>query len=192
MKKLIVLILIVFILTGCTDKGLDTSKVPINKEESGSGDNSASNKPSVGAKGDIEANMQTMPSFEAMNLDGRLVTSNDFKGKITIINFFNTWNLDTVKEIGILGEISKQYKDKELSIVYVNSTDKLEDIKKFGKEHPIIASHMILDNEGKLAKGFNVEKAPTTYIINRDLSVVARYARVINKDEMKLVLDALQ
>ncbi|MEF9934926.1 MAG: TlpA disulfide reductase family protein [Clostridium sp.] len=187
MGKLIGIILIMFMLLGCESAGIDTGKVPVNLE-SGSQEGDASKQ----ATPISEEALQSMPSFETLNLDGKKVSSDDFKGKITIINFFNTWNADSTKEIDILGLLQKEYVNKGIEIVYISSNDKIEDIKKFGKEHPITSSHLLLDGDGKIGKLFKVDKIPTTYIINRDSAVVARYARVIDKNEMKLVLDALQ
>ncbi|MEG0371810.1 MAG: TlpA disulfide reductase family protein [Clostridium sp.] len=179
MKKIIYGALLVmglnFLVSCSKGSELDNSRIAINKEN----------------KEFTNSQMQKPPTFSVMDVNGKKFTLEDYKGNIIVLNFFNIWNGDSIKEAKYFEEIYKTYGNKGVEVLRINSGDKLNDVKQYIKENPIASSNMLLDLDKKITNQYGVENAPTTFIINKEGYVFARYAKPITKEELISGIDSL-
>uniref|UniRef100_UPI0040482B40 TlpA family protein disulfide reductase n=1 Tax=Flavobacterium sp. TaxID=239 RepID=UPI0040482B40 len=114
-----------------------------------------------------------VPNFEFVDLDGKLINFNEYKGKYVLINFFASWCAPCVKEMPLIeNEIWKSHKNSDdfinLSFGRGHSN---EEVKKFilekGFSFPIFS-----DQNKKIFDIFALSFIPRNYIIDKDGIVI--------------------
>jgi thiol-disulfide isomerase/thioredoxin len=133
------------------------------------------------------------PAWKLKDLAGREVSSEQFKGKVVVLDFWATWCVPCIGEIPGYIELQKKYGAQGLMIVGVSVDQKGPDVvAKFAKAKGmnytiVMADDAIADAFG----GFDV--IPTTFLINRDGRIIHRKAGAMPHEEYeKLVQQALQ
>ena len=116
------------------------------------------------------------------------VRSVDLKGKVSLLNFWTSWSLESEAVNDILTDYNKRFEDV-MNIVSVNVTavegHNLEYVIKYirnkGYDFPIY-----FDLEGIVAKQYLIRSFPTTYLVDKEGVVAKIYVGEINeKDLMK-------
>src|SRR5262245_54927309 len=78
-----------------------------------------------------------VPQFTATDLDGRQVTSSQWKGKVLIVNFWATWCPPCRAEIPDLVALQNKYRDK-LQVIGISEDEvSPEEVKRFAAEHNV-------------------------------------------------------
>jgi thiol-disulfide isomerase/thioredoxin len=120
------------------------------------------------------SNPQPAPPFLLQDLDGNVVSTAQWKGKVVLLNFWATWCPPCRQEIPILVDLAKKYKDN-LLIVGVSVDDgSPDDVREFAKafhiHYPVVMwSHELVSEYG------GVPALPTTFLINKDGRVVQKH-----------------
>jgi thiol-disulfide isomerase/thioredoxin len=96
---------------------------------------------------------------------GNSVTKNDYKGQITVVNFWATWCPPCVEEIPSLNRLKKTMAGLPFELISINYAEDnqtiLDFMKKVKVEFPVL-----LDHNGNFAKQWNVITYPSTFIID--------------------------
>ena len=120
------------------------------------------------------SNPQPVPPFLLQDLNGNVVSTAQWQGKVVILNFWATWCPPCREEIPILVDLAKKYKD-DLLIVGVSVDDgSPDDVGEFAKafhmNYPVVMwSHELVSEYG------GVPALPTTFLINKDGRVVQKH-----------------
>ena len=120
------------------------------------------------------SNPQPAPPFLLQDLDGNVVSTAQWQGKVVILNFWATWCPPCREEIPILIELAKKYKES-LLIVGVSVDDgSPDDVREFAKafhmNYPVVMwSHELVSEYG------GVPALPTTFLINKDARIVQKH-----------------
>jgi thiol-disulfide isomerase/thioredoxin len=99
------------------------------------------------------ANPEFAPPFVLRDLDGKIVSTEDWKGKVVILNFWATWCPPCRQEIPEFIRLQAAYKDK-LQIVGASEDDDppqkvREFVQKIGMNYPVVmATKELADNYG--------------------------------------------
>lgn len=123
--------------------------------------------------------------FYIENNNGKGVQMSELTGKVTILNFWTSWSLESEYVNAIFSECSDIFSDS-IYIASVNVTavegHNLEYVIKYirskGYEFPIY-----FDLEGDVAKQYLIRSFPTTYIIDTDGTIANIYIGEIDKEE---------
>ncbi len=108
------------------------------------------------------------PAWKLKDVDGKVVSSDQFKGKVVVLDFWATWCPPCKAEIPGYVELQKKYAADGLVFVGVSADeDGPEVVKKFIKEHGINYQIVMFDAD-ILAAFAPIEAFPTTFIIDRD------------------------
>ncbi len=112
-------------------------------------------------------NSETLPSFTLPDLDGKQWSSEDFKGKPVIFDFWATWCTVCEETIPKLSELSKKYKNKGLTVVGISvdkgSQRKIQrTAKKWGIDYLVLH-----DKENTLGSVFGFSGIPSVYVFDR-------------------------
>jgi thiol-disulfide isomerase/thioredoxin len=120
------------------------------------------------------SNPQPAPPFLLQDLDGNVVSTAQWQGKVVLLNFWATWCPPCRQEIPILVDLAKKYKDN-LLIVGVSVDDgSPDDVREFARafhmNYPVVMwSHELVSEYG------GVPALPTTFLINKDGRVVQKH-----------------
>ena len=143
-------------------------------------------------------NLVPVPMFQGKNLlDDRVISMEDFKEHVLIINFWATWCGPCRKEIPGFIELQDKYKDKKFSVIGM-SMDKVGElvVKNFvnvnNMNYPIIIIGRELQQDFEKAMGQRIVGIPTSLIVNRDgkiakIHVALKPKRVFEEDIQKLL-----
>jgi thiol-disulfide isomerase/thioredoxin len=108
------------------------------------------------------------PDWTLNDLDGKSVSSADFKGKIVVVDFWATWCSPCREEIPGYIELQNKYGADGLVIIGV-SLDRggpakvIDFAKKFGINYPLVMG------DGAVVDAFgDISAIPTTFLIDRD------------------------
>jgi len=99
--------------------------------------------------------------------NGNVIEKNNYKGQVTIINFWATWCPPCVQEIPSLNRLKKKMHGLPFELISINYAEEkktiLEFMKKVNVEFPVL-----LDKDGGFAKKWNVITYPSTFIIDKE------------------------
>ena len=113
------------------------------------------------------------PDFEFVDLDGKSINFNQFKGKYVLINFFATWCAPCVKEMPLIeNEIWKSHKNNDdFIILSFGRGHSNEEVKKFISEKGF--TFPIYSDQNKMIFNlFALSFIPRNYIIDKNGIVI--------------------
>jgi len=99
------------------------------------------------------------------DINGKMVSKENFKGQITVVNFWATWCPPCIEEIPSLNRLKQKMKGLPFELISINYAEDNQAIQEFMKtvkvEFPVL-----LDRRGDFAKKWNVISYPSTFIID--------------------------
>lgn len=115
--------------------------------------------------------LAAMPAFgsasETFNLS-------DYQGKVVILDFWASWCVPCRRSFPWMNEMQNKYGDDGLVIVAVNLDSEVSDAEAFLERYPADYS-IYYDHERQLARQYGVEAMPSSFLIDREGTVVARH-----------------
>jgi len=113
-------------------------------------------------------NKVAAPAWKLQDLAGKTVSSEDFKGKVVVVDFWATWCPPCREEIPGYIELQKQYGPEGLVIVGISLDQQGPDVvkpfaAKYGINYPLV-----MGDEKVVADFGGVEGIPTTFLIDRN------------------------
>ncbi|MBI2186197.1 MAG: TlpA family protein disulfide reductase [Acidobacteria bacterium] len=120
-----------------------------------------------------------VPSFSARDLNGRLVSSDEWRGKVTLVNFWATWCGPCRTEIPELVALQDTYRD-QLQIVGVAVDEgSVEAVKQFVAEHKI--NYVVVMETPELQEIFpGVLGLPATFLLDRDGRIAQQHIGILD------------
>jgi cytochrome c biogenesis protein CcmG/thiol:disulfide interchange protein DsbE len=123
-------------------------------------------------------NPAAVPAFIARDLDGREVSTDSWRGKVIIINFWATWCGPCRAEIPDLVALQEKYRDR-LQVIGISQDEASPDVvKRFAVEHrvnyPVIMTTPEID---QLFPGIGA--LPTSFIVDRESRVVQKHVGML-------------
>ena len=114
--------------------------------------------------------LATAPSRAAdptLNLD-------DYRGQVVLLDFWASWCVPCRRSFPWMNQMQQKYGEQGLVIIGVNMDASAEDADAFLREYPAQFT-IISDAGGTLARQFEVEAMPSSYVIGRDGTVIATH-----------------
>jgi len=141
---------------------------------------------------EIAGAVEKMPEFSEKNItaDG-MVESENFAGKVLLVNFWATWCPPCRKEIPSLIKIQDKYKDKGFSVIGISMDEGgRRGVGKFIKK--LAVNYPVFIGNAKLGRGFGgVMGIPVTFLVDRDGNVAKRLDGYISEKVMDRELELL-
>jgi thiol-disulfide isomerase/thioredoxin len=128
---------------------------------------------------ELVADPAILPALTMQTLDGRVLTNDDLRGKVTLVNFWATWCGPCRAEIPDLIKLQDRYPD-QLQIIGVSTdegpTQVVSDFAtQFGINYPIVMS------TPELNRAFpGVMALPTSFIVDPDGRVVQTHVGLVS------------
>jgi peroxiredoxin len=123
----------------------------------------------------------TAPAFALPDVSGNSVSSSQFLGKPTVINFFATWCPPCREEIPGFVEVYDKYRGSGFEIVGISfDTDTKGDLPAFMMENRI--GYRILMGDMATARAYGVNPLPTTFFVGKDGRIMNVHVGYIDKE----------
>jgi len=121
-------------------------------------------------------NNKQAPHSSFVLIDGSTLTTQDLKGKVTLVNFWATTCVSCVKEMPMLADTYNQFKDRGFETIAVAmSYDPPEWVLNFAQTRQL-PFKVALDNTGDIARNWgDVRLTPTTFIVDKQGRIIKRY-----------------
>ncbi|MEQ9467247.1 MAG: TlpA disulfide reductase family protein [Ekhidna sp.] len=108
---------------------------------------------------------EPFPDFSLTTINGDVVTSENTKGKILLVNFWFTRCRPCIMEMPEMNEMVEEFKDEE--VLFIAPTfDDVEMVDKFLSKRDF--SYEIVPDEKDFCLELNVRSYPTHFVINAD------------------------
>ena len=134
-------------------------------------------------------NPEVVPAFRANDLDGRVVSPADWRGKVTLINFWATWCGPCRFEIPDLIALQEKY-HYQLQIIGISEDEDLQVVKQFRAEHKI--NYPIVMTTPEFERMFpGIGALPTTFVLDREGRIVQKHVGLLERSRTELETRAL-
>jgi thiol-disulfide isomerase/thioredoxin len=129
--------------------------------------------------------------FDLPDLNGTIVSLQDFRGKVLVINFWATWCPPCQEEIPKLNQLLQQYKNDGLVVIGIAlDKDSLNLVEPFVREKKI-GYPILVGNEQVLRATKEFSGVPTTLIIDQKGNIHKKYDGSFDKDDLEKSLKEL-
>jgi thiol-disulfide isomerase/thioredoxin len=119
-------------------------------------------------------NPSSVKTVTMRTLDGQTISSADWHGKVTLVNFWATWCPPCRAEIPDLVALQDKYRDKLQVIGISEDEDGPELVRRFAVQYHI--NYPLVMATPELLKAFSgVYALPTSFIIDRDVRIVQKH-----------------
>jgi thiol-disulfide isomerase/thioredoxin len=110
------------------------------------------------------------PSFTLEKYGGGLISLDELRGKVVLLNFWATWCPPCVEEMPTLLKVAREYESQGLVLLAVNN--EAEDAKAavgvfLANRLPDLATHVAFA-DARMTTNYRVQMLPTSYFIGRD------------------------
>jgi thiol-disulfide isomerase/thioredoxin len=123
----------------------------------------------------IASNPTSAPKTIFFDDDGKELTLNDFKGRLTLVNFWATWCAPCRKEMPSLEVLSNQLGGDTFQVLTIATMRSSEEaVKKFFNDNNIIGLPKFRDPKGHLARASGVAALPLTILLDRKGNEISR------------------
>jgi peroxiredoxin len=146
----------------------------------------------IGATAYFATATQAAPSATYVLLDGSKRSTEDFKGRVTLVNFWATSCTSCVAEMPKMMATYDKYHAKGFDTLAVAmSYDPPAYVVNFAQTRKL-PFQVAIDNTGGVAKAWgDVKLTPTTYVVNKKGEIVKRYVGEPNFAELHKLIEQL-
>ena len=131
-----------------------------------------------------------VPSWDLLGLDGEKVSSDQYKGKITILNFWATWCPPCRAEIPDFMKLHDSYKDKNVVVLGISLDTGLGPVKRFVRTQKL--NYPILMGNAKLVSELgNFSAIPQTFIIDDEGRVHTQFQGLVKFETLEKKLKSM-
>ena len=107
------------------------------------------------------------PGLELTGLDGRTHRLEDYRGRVVLLNFWATWCEPCRDEMPAIAELKKRLAGRPFVVLTVNVNEPESRVRNFLSRLPLDFP-VLMDAEGRAAKGWHVRILPASFLIARD------------------------
>ena len=136
-----------------------------------------------------------VPNVNFKTLDGKVVNTHQFKGKVVLLNFWASWCAPCIEEFPSMLKLMDRFKGKVVFMAISNDSNKSDIesfINRFKKKYKkqISSPNFILlwDRDlGITQEHFNILKLPETFIISPDLTLPKKVIGATDWDGKEMI-----
>jgi thiol-disulfide isomerase/thioredoxin len=128
------------------------------------------------------------PAFELKSLAGETFSLAALKGKTVLLDFWATWCGPCRKSMPALENISREFKNRDLVILGVNTGEEREVVEAFLKKTPLEYPAVLSGGSGIL-ESYRVTAYPTFILIGPDGKIIANEVGFSGEDQLRQMID---
>jgi thiol-disulfide isomerase/thioredoxin len=132
------------------------------------------------------------PEFELTEYAGGKFSMDDYRGKVTLVNFWATWCPPCVEEVPSLNQLALLYREQGLELISIDFRESREQVAAF--THKVAVDYpILLDGDGKVSLAWEVFGLPSSFIVDRQGQIRYSVNRAIDwdTDEVKAAVEKL-
>lgn len=138
---------------------------------------------------------RTAPPFALPALDGGTIDLASYRGKVVLVNFWNTWCEPCKEETPALQTAHDDLKAQGLVIIGVNLANQeqngVEDVRAFAERYGV-SYPIALDTDGAVSRAFRLYPLPTSYFIDAEGKIRYVITRSTNRAEVEALFNQLK
>lgn len=117
---------------------------------------------------------ETAPSLSAPSSDGRILSLDQFRGKVVYVDFWASWCVPCQQAMPVLDALYQRYRGQDFVVLGINvDAERKSAQRMLDQLHP--AFPVVFDPAGKWPEAFGLRDMPTSYLI--DSKGVVRYVQ---------------
>jgi thiol-disulfide isomerase/thioredoxin len=130
-------------------------------------------------------NPTPVPEMTFQDIDGRTMSTRDWKGKVVLVNFWATWCPPCREEIPAFVAMQERYRDDLLIVGVSMDEGSLDEVRQFARDHKM--NYPIVMQTAELHKSFpGVFALPTTFVIDPESRTVQKHVGLNNPEIYEL------
>ncbi|MCY4553276.1 MAG: redoxin domain-containing protein [Candidatus Poribacteria bacterium] len=135
---------------------------------------------------------RVVPNFSTTDLDGKLISLSDYRGKVVLLDFWAVWCGPCLTEMPNVKRVYDTYKDKGFDIIGVSLDTDETRLRNYLKKNNIAWRQIFSGQKWKspLAQQYHIRSIPAPWLIDRDGTLISREARGVKLE--RLVVEALR
>ena len=121
-----------------------------------------------------------VPDFSATDLDSKLISLQQYRGKVVLLDFWGVWCGFCIEEMPNLKKIYDTYKDQGFDIIGVSIDDEETVLRDYIKENNIQWRQVYSgkrSEEDPLVQQFKITSVPSQWLIDREGKLITHKAR---------------
>lgn len=126
------------------------------------------------------------PALELETIEGSVVSLDDYRGRVVLINFWATWCPPCVEEIPSLGRLQQKFSKDELVVISVDVGETRDKVAAFLEQVPA-RYPVMLDPNGKTVYEWNLRAFPTTFVVDPQGRISLTYFGGLEWDSPEIV-----
>ncbi len=117
------------------------------------------------------------PNFILKDLNGKLVSLENLKGKCVLLDFWASWCAPCRADFPAVKELFVKNKEKDFVVVSMNCMDKIDSWKKtiFNEDLEPLINIFIEENKSETAKDYFVHEIPLKILIDKNGIIIGRW-----------------
>jgi peroxiredoxin len=123
-----------------------------------------------------------LPDFELPTLDGKVFSSSQLRGKITVLHFCASWSPASAREIPLMKQLQADLAKKGVQVVGIAlEEDGGSDMRAFAQTSPFPYPLLLADTTFHRQLG-GIDAIPTTFLIDGDGRIMNRHTGLVGRD----------
>jgi peroxiredoxin len=111
--------------------------------------------------------------FTLEDLTGEGVSLQQYRGQVVFLNFWATWCIPCRDDMPAMEQLHRRFQPQGLAVLAVNLQETREQVESFFERHRL-SFPALLDQSGSVSRAYTVMGLPTTFLISREGTALAR------------------
>ena len=135
---------------------------------------------------------KVVPNFSTTDLDSKLISLSDYRGKVVLLDFWAVWCGPCLTEIPNVKRVYDTYKDQGFDIIGVSLDTDETRLRNYLKKNNISWRQIFSGQKwnSPLAEQYHIRSIPAPWLVARDGTLISREARGVKLE--RLVVEALR
>ena len=123
------------------------------------------------------------PAFTLADTSGTDIALGELKGRTVLVHFFATWCEPCREELPALRRLVERSRDHKLAVVAISVAEVPVRVRRFMEQMPVNFP-VLLDQDRAVAKSWDVNALPSTFILDADLTARLAVEREYDWDRL--------
>lgn len=126
------------------------------------------------------------PSFTLKDMDGKTHKLADYRGQVTVVNFWASWCPPCREEMPSMERAWKQLQKENIAMLAINVGEDADTIFTFTADYPV-SFPLLMDQDSSVINAWPVKGLPTTFVLDKQGRIVYRVIGGREWDHPKLI-----